>query len=77
MNLSAAIATGLAVLTAGVVIGMQRSSALMPKNCRGEVYIVPMADGPSRWRLTAHEGKLYVMIEAPTGTPTRTDGKGK
>lgn len=35
------------------------------RSARGEVYTVPLAPGGEQ-KITTHNGKIYIMIEAPT-----------
>ena len=41
-----------------------RSLGLPPS--RSAVYEIPMADKKSPWRVTTFQGKVYVLIEAPS-----------
>ena len=62
---------GVVILLVGFVLG--GTISLPPK--RSSVYEIPMAKGQP-WRVTSFQGKVYVLIEAPSMPEdiTRKDG---
>lgn len=57
------------IFTLGLAVGATFVSGLsniVPslRNCRGEVYSIPIPPASS-YRLTAFQGRVYAMIEAP------------
>ena len=42
---------------------------------RSAVYEIPMADKGQSWRVTSFQGKLYVLIEAPSMPENYLKGK--